>query len=135
MDSTIVNNVTETNTAAADVDVERAAATAAGLLDLAAMLTEHPRLATKLCSALSRLLVAVVSDDAREQVCRFAQAGLASGATVTEHDNGKYAGVDVAFGPVTLHVYADVEKVHDVTRIVEYTPRSILAEIANEAAA
>jgi hypothetical protein len=130
-------------------DTERAAAMAAGLRELAAMVTDHPHLADNLRCGMRRWLVSVGHGgaDARAQVIAFARAGRACGATVTEHDDGHtYAGVDVAFGPaVNLHVYAAVEKVHGVTRrnveqgengtcrITEYTPRSILSEIDADA--
>jgi hypothetical protein len=112
-------------------DTDRAAALAAGLRALAAMVTEHPHLAKDLGCAGRHMLVSVGhgSDVARDQILAFARAGLASGATVTEMDNGTHAGVRVAFGPICVQVYAVVEQVHDVTRIVEYTPRSILAEL------
>lgn len=131
-------------------DEVRAAAMAAGLRDLAAMVTDHPHLSGALRYSFDRWLVSVGhgQDDARTQIIAFARAGRACGATITEHDNGRHAGVDVAFCPaVSLHVYANVEKVHGATvrsveqvddgtrRIVEYTPRSILAEITADVAA
>jgi hypothetical protein len=125
---------TDTTTTVAETaaapDVERAAATAAGLRSLAALIAGHPHLAPHVRYSAHRLLVPLRdSDDARATLIAFARAGQASGAAVTEFDDVTYAGVDVTFGPITLHVYARVELVHDVTRVVEYTPRSILAEV------
>jgi hypothetical protein len=125
---------------------DRAAEMAAGLRDLAAMSTEHPSVASDLRCGLTRWLVSVGhgGQSARAQMLAFARAGTACGAKVTEFDDGyQYAGVDVAFGAaVSLHVYADVEKVHGTTRrtveqtedgttrrIVEYAPRPILTDL------
>lgn len=127
-------------------DQDRAAEMAAGLRDVAAMIVEHPSVASDLRCGLTRWLVSVGhgGQSARAQMLAFARAGRAAGATVTEFDDGyQYAGVDVAFGAaVSLHVYADVEKVHGATRrtveqaedgttrrIVEYAPRPILTDL------
>lgn len=41
----------------------------------------------------------------------LARAGMHAGAKVTKHQSDKYAGVDIAFGRVSLHVYADREEI------------------------
>jgi hypothetical protein len=110
--------------------IDQAAALAVGLRDLAALVTEHPELALVVRRAVDMMAsVGHGEENARDLIVASARAGLARGAAVTEYDNGQYAGVHVAFGPVRVQVYAAVEKVHRVTRIVEYTPRSILAEL------
>jgi hypothetical protein len=121
-----------------DPDVERAAALAEGLRGVAALLAGHPDL-TKQCSTGLPVYVHLgYGEDVREQLVAFARAGVAAGATVTEEVDTSlgHAGVNVAFGPVTLHAYGPLDLVHEVTRhAVEYTERPILAEITGTGAA
>lgn len=113
----------------------------------AALVTEFPQLALVVRRAVDMLAsVGHGEENARDLIVAAARAGLACGAAVTDYDSGAYAGVQVAFGPVRMQVYAAAEQVHHVTRrtveqtddgttcrITEYTPRSILAEVGAEA--
>ena len=129
---------------------ERAGALAAGLHELAAMFTEHPQLAAEIPYSLSQITVYISprrDGDVRDRIVAFARAGIACGATVTESSDpgSDYAGVDLQFGPIGLHVYSRTEHVHPVTRrtveqvddqtcrVTEYTSRPILADLGGDA--
>lgn len=123
--------MTEKNASAVDSAIETAAAVAAGLCGLAAMVSENPDLAGMVRYGVNPILVSVGHGDAdpREQAIRFARAGLASGAVVTERTRGKYAGVDIEFGPVRLDVYAETERIQPSTP--EHTLPPILSEVTH----
>lgn len=99
-----------TTTDTVQQNTDRAAALAAGLRELANMIEKNPALLD--ISAIRYVFDrALVSVDTREDVSALARAGARSGAKVTKHVGSKYAGVDIAFGSASLHVYADRDEV------------------------
>lgn len=84
---------------------------AKALRDLAAMVEANPDLADRLTDyTFARVLVWTNN---RNEVADFARAGAKAGATVAKHQDDKWAGVDVVFGPMRLHVYIDRNEVCD----------------------
>lgn len=85
---------------------QESTALAAGLRGLAAMVEQQPHVADEhnLQWQFEKINVPVFT---KNEVVAFARAGKASGAKVTKHQGDKYAGVDVTFGAVSLHVYVD----------------------------
>jgi hypothetical protein len=100
------------------------------------MLTDEVMTRPELVDAMPRYIGTTIllplgdRDDARDRLIAFARAGKAAGAELSEHDDTKYAGIRLAFGPVVANVYADVAKVHEVVT-VQYTRRPILAELTS----
>lgn len=86
---------------------------AEGLEQLAAMLREHPELAEGLRSDPFEGLLAYVGhlDDPIAMMGAFARAGASHRAKVTKNYNDRWGAVDITFGPVGLHVYADRDQV------------------------
>lgn len=104
-------------------NTDRAAAMATGLRALADMVEAHPEITHDLRYVFDDILVSV---DTRAEISRLARAGAKTGAKVTKHVGSKFAGVNVAFGPVGLHVYADRDEVCE--RVVTGT-REVTEEV------
>ena len=84
------------------------AAMAEGLRAVADMVeTADPAVLHELRYVFDRMLVCVGT---REAAAALARAGVRAGAIVTKHQDGKWAGVDLLWGPVSLHVYAGREQ-------------------------
>lgn len=92
-----------------------------GLRQVADFVEANPHLDQRF--TFQRILVVA---DTRDEVAAYARAGLAAGAKVTKHQGDKWAGVDLHFGIVNLHVYADREEVCE--RIVVGT-REVTEEV------
>lgn len=104
-------------------NTDRAAEMAAGLRALADMIQAHPEVVDDLRYPLNWMMTSV---DGRTEVSRLARAGAKSGAAVKKHGTDRFAGVDIAFGPVNLRVYADREEVCE--RVVTGT-REVTKEV------
>lgn len=84
---------------------------AAGFRALADMLDANPDLAD-VGYCFSYIFEAVnIPVDSREQIATLARAGMRAGAKVDKHQDDNYAGVNISFGSVGLHVYADRDEV------------------------
>ncbi len=96
-----------------------------GLIAVAAMMRANPDLAEHFQWQVDRVLVPAGN---RQMVAAYARAGAAHArATVTKHQDDKYAGVDLKFGPrVRLHVYVAREEICE--RIVTGT-REVTEEV------
>lgn len=91
-------------------DEQKAADTVAdGMLSLAAFVRAHPTLAglDRLARhGLNSLLIYLDGDQARQQIDAYVTAARVAGAKLFEYDNGDYAGVTIALGPIGLRPYA-----------------------------
>lgn len=87
---------------------------AEGLRQLAAFVEANPDMADDLRYPLTSINQPWNDylGDAKDYLARYARAGIRAGAKVTKnYDGGKYASVDLHFGPIRMHVYADRERV------------------------
>ncbi|GGM64317.1 hypothetical protein GCM10012275_38600 [Longimycelium tulufanense] len=86
---------------------------AAGLRALADLIEDNPALAERLRYSLERIISPLFSgeNDHKALLAAFARAGKRHGAQITKDSDGKYFGVNLTWGPVTLYVYAERERV------------------------
>lgn len=94
-----------------------------GLRAVAAMLDRHEDISERFRWQVDRLLMPIYS---RDELAAWIRAGKAAGAEVRKHQDDKYAGVDLAFGLVKLHVYVGRDEVCE--RIVTGT-REVTEEV------
>lgn len=79
-----------------------------GLIAVAALMRARPDLAETFQYQVSRWLVPAQT---RDRVATYARAGARLGAEVSKHQDDDWAGVDLAFGRVKLHVYVAREEI------------------------
>jgi len=96
-----------------------------GLRQLAHMVETNPTLVDeyRMQGWFERYLIPVYT---RKEVAAYTRAGLSAGARVVKHQNDQYAGVDIHFGPMWLHIYIDRAQVCE--RIVTGT-REVTKEV------
>lgn len=90
-------------TAEAARRADRARGLAEALHQVAAMVESHHDIADVMGWTLDRLLVPAQT---RANVVALTRAGARSGGVVTKHQSEDWAGSDIRFGPISLHVYA-----------------------------
>jgi hypothetical protein len=85
---------------------------AAGLHRLAELVAANPDLASLFRYTLAHISVPLIaSEDPKTALAAIVRAGLRTGATVSKLPSDQFAGADVLWGPVGIHVYADRELV------------------------
>lgn len=85
---------------------------AAGLRELAAFIEKNPQLVEVLSYPLHNMLAPLyVHENPQALMADFARAGARAGAEVRKTFDDSHGGVNVAFGPVTVRVYAPREAV------------------------
>jgi len=121
----------------------RIAEARAGLQALAELVVDRPDIAGNVIYSLThewspRVLV-YVSDRTTgtgsipEHIADLAEAAKHNGADVTPHHNDTYAGLTARFGPVTLHIYTQLDAAGAVAtrtrsvQITDWQPDPLLA--------
>jgi hypothetical protein len=101
---------------------------------LAAFVRANPDLGERFAGTFQRFLVCLVwQDNPRAQMADWARRGLAAGAKIEKEFGDKYTAVNLNFGPIELHVYAEREQVCE--RIVTGTREVEIEEPDPEAVA
>jgi hypothetical protein len=131
--------------------LSRIAEARAGLQALAELVVDRPDIAGDVISNLAhnwspRVLVYVSERTAGgrsipEYIAGLAKAAKHNGADVAPHHSDKYAGLNARFGPVTLHIYTQLDKVGAVAtrnrrvQITDWQPDPLLAAFGTAPAA
>ena len=123
--------------------LSRIAEARAGLQALAELVVDRPDIAGAVISTLAhewspRVLV-YVSDRVAgemsipEHIAGLGKAAKRNGADVTPHHGDEYGGLNAQFGPVTLHIYTQLDNVGAVAtrtrsvQITDWQPDPLLA--------
>lgn len=90
----------------------RAARQAEGLLALACLIEQHPKLAayTRVSFQLAHAFVPDEDDDPRARLLEFRRLATAAGAETTVDNGPKFCTVAAAFGPVVLRLHVKAER-------------------------
>jgi hypothetical protein len=121
----------------------RIAEARAGLQGLAELVMDRPDIASAVISTPThnwspRILVYVNDriagrESIPEHIAGLAKAAMQNGADIAPHHDDKHGGLDARFGPVTLHIYTQLDKVGAVAtrthsvQITDWQPDPLLA--------
>lgn len=131
--------------------LSRIADARAGLQALAELVVDRPDIASAVISSVDhdwspRVLV-YVSDRTTggtsipEHIAGLADAAKRNGADIAPHHSDEYGGLNARFGPVTLHIYTQLDKVGAVAtrtrsvQITDWQPDPLLAVFGRAEAA